>query len=71
MNERTDDALPVDHDHLDAAAYTYLYHMNGGSNVIRDPFWGNEKNWKTLLTWRFDEHEYLHRQGCLKKDHIC
>jgi hypothetical protein len=33
--------IPLSPERLDIAAYTFLYHMNGGCALEKDPFWGN------------------------------
>jgi hypothetical protein len=38
---RPDMNIPLSPESLDMAAYTFLYHMNGGCALETDSFWGN------------------------------
>ncbi len=53
------------------AAYTFLYHMNGGCALETDPFWGNIHVQETLLKYRFEEHSSCLSASCFKKDCEC
>jgi len=64
---RPDLTLPISPERLDIAAYTYSYHMDGGCHPLKDPFWANEDIRAALLTLRFDEHSWRHRNACFKK----
>ena len=68
---RDDTFLPITQARKDIAAYTYSYHMPGGSNEETDPFWKNRKIRQLLLTERFDLHEWGHRCSCFKKGCEC
>ena len=54
---RSDTFFPMSEARKDIAAYTYSYHMPGGSNKETDPFWKNKNIRRLLLTHRFDHHE--------------
>ena len=64
---RPDLTLPISPERLDIAAYTYSYHMDGSCHPLKDPFWANEDIRTALLTLRFDEHSWRHRNACFKK----
>jgi hypothetical protein len=51
-----DTTIPLSPIRLDMAAYTFTCHMNGGSALKSDPFWGHNNICKTLLKFRFEEH---------------
>ena len=68
---RDDTFLPITQARKDIAAYTYSYHMPGGSNEETDPFWKNSKIRQLLLTESFDHHEWCHRCSCFKKGCEC
>ena len=53
------------------AAYTFLYHMNGGCALESDPFWGNNCIRETLLKYRFEVHSASHSASCFKKGCEC
>lgn len=71
LSERIDTRIPVSGERIDIASYTYSYHMEGGCERIDDPFWGDPKIRKALLTLRFDEHDARHRNSCFKKGCEC
>ena len=71
LSERTDTYIPTTGERLDIASYTYSYHMDGGCEKIDDPFWGDPKIRKALLTLRFDQHDSRHRHSCFKKGCEC
>ena len=68
---RSDAFFPMSEARKDIAAYTYSYHMPGGSNKETDPFWKNKNIRHLLLTHRFDHHEWRHRCSCFKKGCEC
>ena len=68
---RDDTFLPMTKARRDIAAYTYSYHMPGGSNEETDPFWKDTKIRQLILTERFDHHEWCHRCSCFKKGCEC
>ena len=45
---RDDTFLPITQARKDIAAYTYAYHVPGGSNEETDPFWKIAKYAKTF-----------------------
>jgi hypothetical protein len=53
------------------AAYTFSYHMNEGSALESDPFWGHNDTCKTLLKYRFEENSACHCASCFKKGCEC
>ena len=62
---------PISDARKDMAAYTYSYHMPGGSNKETDPFWKNMKICQILLMHHFDHREWKHRSSCFKKGCEC
>jgi len=64
---RPDLTLPISPARLDMAAYTYSYHLDGGCHPLKDLFWGNKDIRTALLTLRFEEHSWGHRNSCFKK----
>lgn len=64
---RPDIPNPLSPHRLDIAAYTYSYHMENGCSPINEPFWSDVDVRKVLLTRRFDEHAWSHRNSCFKK----
>ena len=66
-----DTIIPLSPARLDMAAYTFLYHMNGGCALESDPFWGNNCIRETLLKYRFEEHSVSHSASCFKKGCEC
>ena len=64
QDNRPDTVIPLSPARLDMAAYTFLYHMNGGCALELDPFWGNNCIRKTLLKYRFEEHSASHSTSC-------
>ncbi len=71
QHNRPDTNIPLSPARLDMAAYTFLYHMNGGCALETDLFWGNMHVWETLLKHRFEEHSSCHSRSCLKKGCKC
>ena len=67
QDNRPDTVIPLSPARLDMAAYTFLYHMNGGCALESDPFWGNNCIRETLLKYRFEEHSASHSASCFKK----
>ncbi len=63
--------IPLSKERLDIAAYTSLYHMNGGCALEKDAFWGNSHVREILLKYRFEEHSPCHVASCFKKDCEC
>ncbi len=49
------------------AAYTFSYHMENGSALEKDSFWGNKYVRELLLKYRFKEHSAYHKVSCFKK----
>ncbi len=68
---RPDTNIPLSPARLDMAAYTFLYHMNGGCALEKDPFWGNMHVRETLLKYRFKKHSSCHVASCFKKGCDC
>ena len=66
-----DAKLPMPRERLDIAAYTYSYHMDGGSLEEKDPFWGSADIRTALLHQRFNYHDPSHRPSCFKKGCEC
>ena len=66
-----DAKLPMLRERLDIAAYTYSYHMDGGSLLEKDPFWGSADIRTALLHQRFNYHDPSHRPSCFKKGCEC
>ncbi len=64
QDNRPDTIIPLSPAILDMAAYTFLYHMNGGCALESDPFWENNCICKTLLKYRFEEHSASHSASC-------
>jgi hypothetical protein len=71
QDNRPDTNIPLLPERLDMAAYTFLYHMNGGCTLESDPFWGNNNICKTLLKYRFKEHSACHCASCFKNGCKC
>ncbi len=45
--------IPLSPERLDMAAYTFLYHMNGGCALETDSFWGYIHVQETLFKYRW------------------
>ncbi len=71
QHNRPDTNIPLTPARLDMAAYTFLYHMNGGCALEKDCFWGNMQVRETLLKHRFKEHSSSHCGSCFKKSCEC
>ena len=67
IQSRLESIFPISGERLDIAAYTYSYHMEGGSHPIKDEFWSNKNMRTMLLKHRFEEHAWSHRRSCFKK----
>jgi hypothetical protein len=70
-DNRPDTNIPLSPERLDMAAYTFLYHMNGGCALESDPLWGDNNICKTLLKYRFEKHSACHCALCFKKGCKC
>jgi hypothetical protein len=71
QNNRPDTVISLSSERLDMAAYTFIYHMEYGCALEKDPFWGNIYICELLLKYRFEEYSASHSMSCFKKGCEC